>query len=115
MVGGGISKYGLGILIFSIGTVDSFAYKQALEYYKEDIKSLSPQNKLLYFQQDNAPPHTSKEAKQSLKEIRPPNSPEIKNSEKYCAKIIEKFNKDIIYLSINGINITNFSFKLLSF
>lgn len=148
MVGGGISKYGLGKLIFCIWTVDSFAYKKALEYYKEDIKSLSPQNKLLYFQQKNAPPHTSKGAKQSLKEIKklkfwPPNSPEISTIEKvwsfimrklegkkfkdleqlkndvlyiwnripkkYCAKIVEKFNKDIIYLSKSGGHLKNIS------
>ena len=70
MVGGGISKYGLGKLIFCIGTVDSFAYKQALEYYKKDIEALSPENSQLFFQQDNATPHTFKEAKESLKDIK---------------------------------------------
>ena len=49
MVGGGISKHGLGKLIFCIGTVDSFAYKQALEFYKQDIEALSEGNNLLYF------------------------------------------------------------------
>ena len=87
MVGGGISKYGLGKLIFCIGTVDSFAYKQALEYYKKDIEALSPENSQLFFQQDNATSHTSKEAKESLKDIktlkfRPPNNPEINPIEK---------------------------------
>ena len=95
MVGGGISKHGLGKLIFCIGTVDSFAYKQALEYYKQDIAALSQDNNLLYFQQDNATPHTSKEAKESLKEIKtlkfwPPNSPEISPIEKVWSFIMRK-------------------------
>ena len=95
MVGGGISKYGLGKLIFCIGTVDSFAYKQALEYYKKDIEALSPENSQLFFQQDNATPHTSKEAKESLKDIKtlkfwPPNSPEISPIEKVWSFIMRK-------------------------
>ena len=68
MVGGGISKNGLGKLIFCIGTVDFFAYKQALEFYKQNIEALSEGNSLLYFQQDNATQHTSKEAREALKE-----------------------------------------------
>ena len=95
MVGGGISKNGLGKLIFCIGTVDSFAYKQALEFYKQDIEALSDGNSLLYFQQDNATPHTSKEAREALKEINslkfwPPNSPEISPIEKVWSFIMRK-------------------------
>ena len=95
MVGGGISKNGLGKLIFCIGTVDSFAYKQALEFYKQDIEALSDGNSLLYFQQDNATPHTSKEAREALKEIKslkfwPPNSPEISPIEKVWSFIMRK-------------------------
>ena len=94
-VGGGISKNGLGKLIFCIGTVDSFAYKQALEFYKQDIEALSDGNSLLYFQQDKATPHTSKEAREALKEIKSlkfwsPNSPEISPIEKVWSFIMRK-------------------------
>ena len=47
MVIGGISHYGLGSFIFYIGIVDSFSYKQALNFYLDDIKRL---NDSLYFQ-----------------------------------------------------------------
>ena len=36
------SKFGVGKLIFCIGIVDTYAYKQALEFYKNDIDKLSP-------------------------------------------------------------------------
>ena len=48
MVGGCISKHGLGKLIFFIGAVDSFGYRQSLEFYKQDIEALSEGNSLLY-------------------------------------------------------------------
>ena len=51
MVAGGVSKQGVGKLIFCIGTVDSFVYKQAIKNYQKDIYFLSPENKLLFFQQ----------------------------------------------------------------
>jgi len=63
MVAGGVSKFGVGKLIFYIGNVDSYAYKQAIEFYKKDIQHLSKNNNQLFFQQDNAPPHTSQEIK----------------------------------------------------
>lgn len=53
----------VGKLIFWIGTIDSYSYRQAIKYYLDDIKALSPSNSTLYFQQDNAPCHTSKEKK----------------------------------------------------
>lgn len=37
MVSGGVSKYGVGKLIFTIGTVDSYAYKNAIYFYLKDI------------------------------------------------------------------------------
>ena len=78
MVTGGISKFGVGKLIFCIGTVDTYAYKQALEFYKDDINKLSPKENKLYFQQDNAPAHSSRETKEILNEMKslkflPPN------------------------------------------
>ena len=92
MVAGGISHYGLGKLIFCIGTVDSFSYKQALNFYLDDIKRL---NDSLYFQQDNAPSHSSKESKEALQSIKrlkfwPPNSPDISPIEKVWSFILRK-------------------------
>ena len=56
MVSGGICNEGLGELIFHSGYLNSFAYKQVLKYYKEDLdKFLS---KIL--QQDGARSHSSK-------------------------------------------------------
>ena len=57
MVGGGICFNGVGKLIFIIGTMRTFSYLQALKLYKADIERLGSD---LYFQQDNAPCHTSK-------------------------------------------------------
>jgi len=98
MAAGGVSKYGPGKLIFCIGTVDSYAYKKALYYYLKDIEKLSPPGKSLYFQQDNAPAHSSKEIKKILLETEnikslkfwPPNSPEISPIEKVWAFILRK-------------------------
>ena len=67
IVAEGVSKYGVGKLIFRIGTVDSFAYKQAIKSYQKDLDLLSPKNNRLFFQQDNVPSHTSKEVKEILK------------------------------------------------
>lgn len=93
MVAGGVSKYGVGKLIFCIGTVDSYAYKQAINYYTKDIKNLS--DDALLFQQDNAPSHTSKEIKSVLKKVKcldfwPPNSPDISPIEKIWSFIMKK-------------------------
>ena len=41
MAAGGVSKNGVGKLIFCIGNIDSYAYKQAIQYYLNDIKILS--------------------------------------------------------------------------
>jgi hypothetical protein len=59
MVAGGISIHGPGKLIFLIATMNSCAYKKALKYYSEDVRRLIEN---LYFQQDNATCHTSKES-----------------------------------------------------
>ena len=95
MVAGGVSKYGVRKLIFCIGTVDTYAYKQAIEFYKEDINELSPNDNKLFFQQDNAPAHCSKETKNLLKEMKtlkfwPPNSPEISPIEKVWSFVLRK-------------------------
>ena len=95
MVAGGVSKFGVGKLIFCIGNVDSYAYKQAIEFYKKDIQHLSKNNNQLFFQQDNAPPHTSQEIKKILQNIKslkfwPPNSPEISPIEKVWSFVLRK-------------------------
>ena len=95
MVAGGVSKNGVGKLIFCIGNVDSYAYKQAIHHYLRDIKALSQNGSDLFFQQDNAPSHTSKEVKELLDDIKtlkfwPPNSPEISPIEEVWAFIMRK-------------------------
>ncbi len=60
MVAGGISYYGIGKLNFVIGTMDTCAYLQTLENFKNDIDRLNKKFNLnLMFQQDGASCHTS--------------------------------------------------------
>ena len=40
MIAGGICYYGLSHLIFLEGTMNDFAYGQALMFYKEDIDNI---------------------------------------------------------------------------
>ena len=56
MVSGGICREGLGKLIFHSGNVNTFAYKQVLNYYREDLDNFDDK----YFQQDGARAHSSK-------------------------------------------------------
>jgi hypothetical protein len=114
MAAGGVSKNGVGKLIFCIGNVDSFAYKQAISYYIDDIKRLSQGEDLFFFQQDNAPSHTSKDVKMMLNDIKclkfwPPNSPELSPIEKVWSYILRKlegikfndldaFKKKVLYI-----------------
>ena len=56
MVSGGISYEGLGELIFHSGNVNSFAYKQILKYYREDLNKFPTK----IFQQDGVSSHNSK-------------------------------------------------------
>ena len=64
MVAAGLSKNGVGKLIFVTGTMNSFSYNQTLELYKEDIERLG---KDLYFQQDGASCHTGKKSLNYIK------------------------------------------------
>ena len=50
MVSGGICKDGLGEIIFHGGNINSFAYKQVLKYYREDLHKFPDK----IFQQDGA-------------------------------------------------------------
>ena len=85
MAAGGVSKNGVGKLIFCIGNVDSYAYKQAIQYYLSDIKILSQNEEQLFFQQGNAP-------SQDIKTLKfwPPNSPELSPIEKVWSFILRK-------------------------
>ena len=65
MISGGISKNGLGNLIFHSGNVNTFSYKQVLHYYKEDFINLAPK----LFQQDGAKVHSSKRSRLEIKNL----------------------------------------------
>lgn len=96
MVAAGLSRKGVGKLIFVTGTMNSFSYLQTLALYKEDIEKL---DKNLYLQQDNAPCHVSKKSKEYIKsnfanilEFWPPNSPDLSPIEELWAIVEEKLN-----------------------
>ena len=96
MVAAGLSRNGVGKLIFVTGTMTSFSYLQALEFYKADIQRLDPH---LYFQQDNAPCHVGKKCKNFIDanfenrlEFWPPNSPDLSPIEELWAIVEEKLN-----------------------
>ena len=63
MVSGGICREGLGEIIFHSGNLNSFAYKQVLKFYKEDLYKYP--SKL--FQQDGARSHSSKLSQNMIK------------------------------------------------
>ena len=67
MVAGGVSSFGVGKLNFCIGTMNSFAYKQTLINYENDMEYFRRLGINLIFQQDNAPCHTSKDSREYLK------------------------------------------------
>ena len=102
------------VLIFCIGTVDSYAYKQAIDYYLDDIKRLSPHGSTLCFQQDNAASHISEEITELLRHVKSlkfwsPNSPQIIPIKKvWSFKIrklegkkfndLEQFKKEVLFI-----------------
>ena len=65
LVSGGICNEGLGKIIFHRGTVNSLAYKQVLNFYKEDIGNFTEK----YFQQDGARAHSSKSSQTEIKRL----------------------------------------------
>ena len=97
MVAGGISEFGVGKLIFCVGTMNTKSYCQTIGYYKEDVMRL---NKNLYFQQDGASCHT---AKKSIAEINltfnnkldfwPANSPDLSPIENIWSILKEKLHE----------------------
>ena len=61
MIAGGISYYGLSHLIFLEGTMNDFAYGQALMFYKDDIDEIRDKHGIkLIFEQDGAATHKTK-------------------------------------------------------
>ena len=74
-----------------------------MEFYKQDIEVLSEGNSLLYFQQDYATPHTLKESRETLKEIKTlkfwlHNSREISPIEKVWSFIMRKLEGKNIHI-----------------
>ena len=68
MVAGGISYYGIGKLNFVIRTMDTCAYLQTLENFKDDINRLNKKlNINLIFQQDGAACHKSNQSMDYIK------------------------------------------------
>ena len=63
MVSGGICREGLGEIIFHSGNLNSFAYKQVLKFYKEDLDKYPKK----FFQQDGARSHCSKLSQNMIK------------------------------------------------
>lgn len=96
MVAGGVCSYGVGKLNFCVGTMNSFAYKQALGNYEKDMEYFKSLGIDLIFQQDNAPCHTSKGSREYLKNINdklkfwPPNSPDLSPIETVWSFIQQK-------------------------
>ena len=70
MVAGGISSVGLTDLIISEGTLNEFAYAQALLFYKDSYEKIKNQGKIdLYFEQDGASSHTSSSNKKLIEDL----------------------------------------------
>ena len=65
MVSDGISKNGLGNIILHSGNVNTFSYKQVLDYYKADCNNFKPK----FFQQDEAKVHSSKGSQKKIQEL----------------------------------------------
>ena len=115
MVAGGVCSNGIGKLKFIVGTMDTSAYKQTLDYYIEDLINLAGEKKLI-LQQDNAPCHVSKGALKKLENIDylrnwPPNSPDLSPIETVWSivqsKLEEKVIKDIEDLKKNLLFVWN--------
>ena len=85
-IAAGINYYGLSKLIFLDGTMNEFAYGQALLFYKDDIEEIEKKEKIrIIFEQDGASSHTSSTSRYLLNTFfkedgwfqNPPNSPDL--------------------------------------
>ena len=65
MVSGGICNEGLGKIIFHSGNVNTFSYKQVLEFYREDLNQYPTK----FFQQDGARSHSSKLSREIISSL----------------------------------------------
>ena len=65
MISGGICKEGLGRIIFHSGNVNSFAYRQVLKYYKEDLEKFNSK----IFHQDGAVVHSSLGSQKEIEKL----------------------------------------------
>ena len=65
IVSGGICDEGLGEIIFHSGNINSFAYKQVLKYYREDLHKFPSK----FFQQDGARSHSSKLSRNMIQHL----------------------------------------------
>ena len=65
MASGGISKNGLWNIILHSGKVNTFSYKQVLDYYKADCNNCKPN----FFQQDEARAQSSKGSQKKIQEL----------------------------------------------
>jgi len=95
MVAGGVSSYGVGKLNFIIGAMDSCAYQQTLEFYKQDIEHFKKMGVDLIFQQDNSPSHVSPGINKILSGMNkldfwPPNSPDLSPIENVWSEVQKK-------------------------
>ena len=63
MVSGGVCNEGLGEIVFHSGNLNSFAYKQVLKFYREDLNKYPTK----LFQQDGARSHGSKLSRNMIK------------------------------------------------
>ena len=86
MIAGGVSAFGLSHLILLDGTLNQFAYGQALLYYKEDMDKMQKQYNInLTLEQDEARTRISKTNIALLNELfnkdnwlqNPQNSPDL--------------------------------------
>ena len=65
MISGGICEEGLGNIIFHAGNVNTFSYKQVLNFYRNDMDNFP----LKIFQQDGAKAHSSKASREEIKKL----------------------------------------------
>ena len=98
MVAGGVSSFGVGKLNFCIGTMNSFAYKQTLINYENDMEYFLRLGLNYFFSRRTIGScHTSKDSREHLKrpenklKFWPPNSPDLSPIETIWNFIQKKF------------------------
>jgi transposase len=94
MVAAGLSAKGVGPMIFIAGKVNNFAYRQILDFYRDDMANIGGS---LYFQQDGAKAHTSTASMAKINsefptrlDFWPPNSPDLSPIEQLLSLVKAK-------------------------